>query len=364
MSFQVEQWCAVVLAAGLGSSISREILSDRTIQHDGILDTPNALLPIGGIPLLDHWLQSFSKAGIRNVIIVGNDQNYSKLLEWATTRGLPSSNVVKNGLVNGGSNSFIGLNQIFNDERMEILSQNLLFVSGDTLFHSDFKLMNYLAELPSAGGVLYDTTCSPTNRNENTSSNASDLIIEAELLSGKYEIPHTENGQICLNAYAYKRDVVPSVLEYFKTNEPLSGADSNDAQNLFNWMITKKNMEVTVHKSDGIFNMQTLIGYKAAMSHYSAFLAKTVSLLPPSVTVCCPARIGLMGNPSDGFKGKTLSFLISNFEATVTIRENLLDRSGEQCRAVTLVPHPVLDPGSFCDIAHLQLHTINKVSRC
>lgn len=35
----------------------------------------------------------------------------------------------------------------------------------------------------------------------------------------------------------------------------------------------------------------------------------------------CYARIGLMGNPSDGFQGKTLSFLLKNYYATVTIQE-------------------------------------------
>lgn len=33
----------------------------------------------------------------------------------------------------------------------------------------------------------------------------------------------------------------------------------------------------------------------------------------------CYARIGLLGNPSDGFKGKTISFLIGNFKATACI---------------------------------------------
>jgi hypothetical protein len=28
--------------------------------------------------------------------------------------------------------------------------------------------------------------------------------------------------------------------------------------------------------------------------------------LPATVTESCPARVGLMGNPSDGFHGKTL----------------------------------------------------------
>jgi hypothetical protein len=35
-----------------------------------------------------------------------------------------------------------------------------------------------------------------------------------------------------------------------------------------------------------------------------------------------PARVGLLGNPSDGFKGKTLSLLIKNFCATVELIVN------------------------------------------
>lgn len=44
--------------------------------------------------------------------------------------------------------------------------------------------------------------------------------------------------------------------------------------------------------------------------------------LPSKVEESCCARIGLIGNPSDGFHGKTVSFLINNFRATVHITEN------------------------------------------
>jgi len=46
-----------------------------------------------------------------------------------------------------------------------------------------------------------------------------------------------------------------------------------------------------------------------------------MSVLPTTVSDSCYARVGLMGNPSDGFKGKTLSFLLENFKATVHITE-------------------------------------------
>eukprot|EP01041_Mallomonas_annulata_P001241 gene1241-2408_t len=52
----------------------------------------------------------------------------------------------------------------------------------------------------------------------------------------------------------------------------------------------------------------------------------------------CHARIGLMGNPSDGFGGKTVSVLLRNFCATVTM---------EACDKVVILPHPILDLNEF-----------------
>ena len=52
--------------------------------------------------------------------------------------------------------------------------------------------------------------------------------------------------------------------------------------------------------------------------------------------VCVPLdRVGLMGNPSDGFNGKTIAMSISNFWAEITLVES-----------ETLVPH-----------AHMHAHT-------
>lgn len=68
------------------------------------------------------------------------------------------------------------------------------------------------------------------------------------------------------------------------------------------------------------------------------------------VTERCHARVGLMGNPSDGFEGKTLSFLISNFSAVVNVEE----KSGG---GLEIVPNPRLDPVCFEGIGAFVEHT-------
>ena len=56
------------------------------------------------------------------------------------------------------------------------------------------------------------------------------------------------------------------------------------------------------------------------------------------------ARMGLLGNPSDGYYGRTIACAIRNFSATVTLEDN--DR-------VVLMPHPKHDPSSFGSIDDL-----------
>lgn len=87
----------------------------------------------------------------------------------------------------------------------------------------------------------------------------------------------------------------------------------------------------------------------------------------------CHARIGLMGNPSDGFGGKTISFLIENFTATVTIAEvpsglpsmdslasSSTGAAGESFwtpKSIHIEPHPVHDKAVFRGVDDLFAHS-------
>lgn len=57
------------------------------------------------------------------------------------------------------------------------------------------------------------------------------------------------------------------------------------------------------------------------------------------------ARVGLIGNPSDGYFGKTISVAIKNFGAQVTLWES---------PTVQILPHPVYDPVEFDSLESLE----------
>lgn len=59
---------------------------------------------------------------------------------------------------------------------------------------------------------------------------------------------------------------------------------------------------------------------------------------------CVGARVGLMGNPSDGFGGKTIAALLSDYYASMTLWES---------PKLEIIPHPAFDPFSFDTIHSL-----------
>ena len=56
------------------------------------------------------------------------------------------------------------------------------------------------------------------------------------------------------------------------------------------------------------------------------------------------ARVGLMGNPSDGYFGKTLGLSVENFWATVTL---------EASETLRLIPNALYDPSEFGSLGSL-----------
>lgn len=85
------------------------------------------------------------------------------------------------------------------------------------------------------------------------------------------------------------------------------------------------------------------------MNSGSEYLEKWNTDTPGSIPVqvitrTCPARVGLVGNPSYGFKGRTLSLVVSNFYATV----HLTPTPGQS--DIKFIGNPLLDPTCYSSL--------------
>lgn len=65
------------------------------------------------------------------------------------------------------------------------------------------------------------------------------------------------------------------------------------------------------------------------------------------IVITTPARIGIIGNPSDGFNGKTISLTIKNYQARVWLNPN-----STKSKTIQIIPHSEYDPNCFVSFEH------------
>lgn len=142
---------ALILAAGFGTRLNRDFNGYQGLRKEEVTSwvngKPKGLVEIEGMPIVDHLLFQINKSGIENhkVYVHTNSLYYDNYLTWARSVGVPSRNVINNGIsVNEERNGpfkdlYLALEHIG-------IEENLLVIASDTLVydhsgqHYDFKL--------------------------------------------------------------------------------------------------------------------------------------------------------------------------------------------------------------------------------
>lgn len=86
----------LILAAGYGTRLARDL--DQSDQYPELRGVPKPLLPIGGVPLVSHWVRLLeecpSTAGV-DLYLVANDSNYQRFADWSKDH--PHVKIVSDG---------------------------------------------------------------------------------------------------------------------------------------------------------------------------------------------------------------------------------------------------------------------------
>lgn len=130
---------AVVLAAGYGTRLDRDVRDDASGAHSSLIGLSKALVPVGGTTVLGHWLRQLAECGVDQVAIVTNHAHVNQFtkevvpLNVRVVDDLSSSNADRLGAV---ADLQLALDS-FRSDSNSILSFNSDFVviAGDTLFH-------------------------------------------------------------------------------------------------------------------------------------------------------------------------------------------------------------------------------------
>ena len=223
-------------------------------------------------------------------------------------------------------------------------------VAGDTLLHfkhiygsSDplaFDLSQFVHNWKSAE-TKHDALVAYQLQDKNETLKRGILEVDSEnRVSNFLEKPvptETESRLACPPVYGLRAETIDLVNDFFEENQELP-LDKKDSPGTFiQWLIERRKANNTlltdpflVSLISGRFDIGNVEQYKHAIAVFGLTKFAMTKTKAPRVAVGKSyARVGLLGNPSDGYYGKTISFTVENFYSEVLIRES---GSGKQVR--------------------------------
>ncbi|XP_045075645.1 glucuronokinase with putative uridyl pyrophosphorylase isoform X1 [Coregonus clupeaformis] len=335
----------ILLVAGHGAVLETQIKNDVTGLYGQLTGVPKALLPgIGGKKILDFWWETVNTRQLfSEVYLVTNADKYKHYERWATANDFPVENVV-----NDGSTTLEGRLGAVADLELTIRSRKLqddvMVIAGDMLCADQnfdiAQVLRFFRSKPGELAIYYELE----EGEKSSSRGIVEVCPETHRITRFLEKPQEGVTALRLASvvfYCLRKATLP-YLSDFLTLQPQ--AQDRTFGRFWEWIINEEKLPVFGMKLPTGFQLIGQVGlsdYTKWLAHYSAQQQQF-----PAKPITCRsyARVGLMGNPSDGFNGKTIAMTISNFWAEVTLMES---------QTLVLMPHPLNDPTEFGSLQDL-----------
>eukprot|EP00731_Ephydatia_muelleri_P011967 Em0006g861a len=267
---------------------------------------------------------------------------YKYYERWASSHEFPISNILNNGstTLENSHGAIADLNLVI---QCKHIKRDVMVVAGDMLFNHNFEMgqvVDYFRLKKGSLAIYYELTGDETTQHRG--------IVEVDESSGritkfleKPQLHETTSRKASPVFYCLKKESLPLISTY--CNQHFT-RQTRTLGKFMEWFVTQT--VVYGMKLPTKFQLIGQIGlaeYRQWTAWFSANRAQLGSH-PQPIMCRCYARIGLIGNPSDGYFGKTISVSISNFWADVTITES---------SRLKLAMHPLNDPTEFGSLSDL-----------
>ncbi|XP_028826558.1 glucuronokinase with putative uridyl pyrophosphorylase isoform X2 [Denticeps clupeoides] len=335
----------ILLVAGHGTVLETQIKDDATGLYSHLTGVPKALLPgVGGKKILDFWWEMVNTRQLfSEVYLVTNADKYKHYERWATANDFPLEN-----LINDGSTTLEGSLGAVADLELAIQSRRLcddiMVIAGDMLCaDQNFDIAQVIRFFRSKPGdlvIYYELE----DGEQLSSRGIVEVCPSSHRIINFLEKPEESETLSRLASvvfYCLQKDTLPR-LSSFLSLQPKS--KDRSLGRFWEWIINTEKMPVFGMKLPISFQLIGQVGLCDYTKWLARYSAKQQESPHKPITCRSYARVGLMGNPSDGFHGKTIAMTISNFWAEVTLIESQM---------LVLLPHPLNDPTEFGSLQDL-----------
>lgn len=321
-----EQLAVVLLAAGFGTRIKKDLYADSQFVH--LANTPKPLLPLAGKPLISHWLPNLADiSGVCNVTLVTNAAHYKLYRSWAddtlehqSKLGLPPITVLCDSTTDNDSrfgavhDLHIALAYI---HRNSPECTAALVIAGDTLL-PNVDVAGHIRSINAVDSPIAVFAYKLSNMEESihrgmlvVDRNAPDKLVATGLVEKPATPDLAPSPWATAPVYFFHRRVWNHV-PIFLSERSSSSLSTRDAPGLLlAWLIPQFRCHLICVPTR--IDIGQLQNYKDAIVQYTAppFQPPPRSLYEPAIGRAYP-RIGFLGNPSDIYSGYVVAISIAS----------------------------------------------------
>lgn len=389
----------IILAAGFGTRLASSIRQEQSQAFLHLLETPKPLLPLPGTTIVQRWLQLFAPVTANPVVVVSNAAHYDA---YRRVLGLE-------GEANGANASVILLNDgaVTNETRLGAVADIefairkssrkqqdeaiYIVVAGDTLLAPSVDVKELLGAFEhsalSFATVGYemkhpDVECrsrgvmklSPESLASGQLSRQGDGIIGSFVEKPPTLTPEEARVSLASAPLYFFKPTATAILSVFLEecrNTASNGANptqsraSYDAPGHFlQYLCQKRQLPCLCMRIESRIDIGTVDDYIEALQLLSSDAYRRGQAEAPVgdgevVVGTALPRVGFLGNPSDGYGGRCVSFTIRfegarSTEARVFVKKNT--NSGieilpsNETSAIQTMTAPLNFPGSWNEI--------------
>ncbi|KAL5496405.1 hypothetical protein EMCRGX_G012680 [Ephydatia muelleri] len=244
---------ALILAAGYGTRLEQDLRGSEGYHQ--LLGVPKPLLPIGGRPLVSHWMSILQSCKeIRDIYMVVNDANIDAFQHTRLGAVVCIDLAVRHFGIAG----------------------DLLVIAGDTLFHEGFNLEQLISRFrracsPADGGLVTYYTC----RDEDTVKHGIIEIGDDGCVTQFLEKPHpntTKSRNACPCVYVFTSTSLELIRHFLEEKKDAPLAERDAPGHFINYLYRKRR----VHSFEvaGRFDVGGLQSYVECNDYFSTWKSK------------------------------------------------------------------------------------------
>lgn len=300
----------ILLAAGYGTRLSRDISKVPFLSH--LSQIPKPLLPLSGRPILTHWLHQLPAS---HIVVVTNATHYPRYLSWADAARKQQKGpvvVVSDGTTDNSNrlgavaDTAIGLEALKKTD-----AQLAIVIAGDTLLPG-VDLCEYVSWFAEGGHEVATFAYALGDMNDCVERgmfsvrHEGEITLATEVVEKPKSVDLAPSNLASAPVYMLMKNAWNSVHVFLKEkeDEPL---EKRDAPGFWlGWLV--KRVECR------LFEVAKRVDIGGLAHYYEALweLGKEKRVHGEPAVGRAHPRIGLLGNPSDGYGGKVIGVSVAS----------------------------------------------------